>query len=194
MLYNNPIAYGTDFAPEQIARARAARQSPRREGVERRRPARHGDRASVLGDRLAHVRRHRRRASSRASPPGRAGWVAGLVNALPEESVLLFEHAMAGRAAEARRALRLVPAAAAPRHGAEVRAADQAGAGRSRARAASACAPPRLELAGAEREMALAMIRRAARRRGPAPAPRERRRPTRSRSSTRTPRASRRAS
>ena len=42
MLYNNPIAYGTDVLPEQLAELAQALPNLRRgEGVERRRAARH---------------------------------------------------------------------------------------------------------------------------------------------------------
>ncbi len=56
MLYNNPIAYGTDVLPEQLAELAAGAAEPRRrEGVERRR--------------APHDRDPRAR-----SPPGSRSW------------------------------------------------------------------------------------------------------------------------
>lgn len=100
MLYNNPIAYKTDFLPEQIAEL--AGQHPNLLGVK---------------ESSADVRRV---TALKAILPGRVrvlvgvddalvegvaagaeGWVAGLVSAFPEESVRLFELARAGRMAEA---------------------------------------------------------------------------------------------
>ena len=45
---------------------------------------------------------------------GAVGWIAGLVNALPAESVRLFDLAVGGQARRGARPLRVVPAAAAP--------------------------------------------------------------------------------
>ena len=44
---------------------------------------------------------------------GAEGWIAGLVNAFPEESVALFDAAVRGDKVEGATALQLVPAAAA---------------------------------------------------------------------------------
>ena len=60
---------------------------------------------------------------------GAVGWIAGLVNALPEESVRLFDLARAGPPRRGAGALRVVPAPPAPRRGAQVRPAHQARAG-----------------------------------------------------------------
>ena len=45
---------------------------------------------------------------------GAVGWIAGLVNALPAESVRLFDLAVGGPGGRGAGALRVVPAAAAP--------------------------------------------------------------------------------
>ena len=61
MLYNNPIAYKTDFLPAQIARAcRRASQPARRQGIERRPSACDGD-SRVAGRARADPGRRRRR-------------------------------------------------------------------------------------------------------------------------------------
>jgi 4-hydroxy-tetrahydrodipicolinate synthase len=100
MLYNNPIAYGTDVTPAQMGalasydNLHAVKESSgdiRRvtEIVER-----HGDRFRVfvgMDDVIVE-----------GMAAGAVGWIAGLVNALPVESVRLFELAAAGRTREVR--------------------------------------------------------------------------------------------
>jgi dihydrodipicolinate synthase/N-acetylneuraminate lyase len=93
MLYNNPVAYGTDFTPAQIAELAA--RSPNLAAVKEsstdvRRVtairALTGDRLSIMvGVDDAIVE---------GIEAGAVGWVAGLVNALPRESVDLFNLAM----------------------------------------------------------------------------------------------------
>ena len=100
MLYNNPIAYGTDFLPEQIeelakefANLKAVKESSadvRRVSAIR----------SLLGDRLA-IFIGVDDAIVEGIAAGAVGWVAGLVNALPRESVELFELAHACKVREA---------------------------------------------------------------------------------------------
>ena len=89
---------------------------------------------------------------------GATGWIAGLVNALPDESVLLFEHAIAGRIAEARALydwfLPLLRLDTVPKFVQLIKLVqEEVGLGSERVRA------PREMLVGAEREMALAIIR-----------------------------------
>jgi 1-pyrroline-4-hydroxy-2-carboxylate deaminase len=95
MLYNNPIAYGTDFVPAQInelaeefenlAAVKESSADVRRVTAIR---ALTGDRLSIfVGTDDAIVE---------GIEAGAVGWIAGLVNALPRESVALFEHAIAG--------------------------------------------------------------------------------------------------
>lgn len=100
MLYNNPIAYGTDFQPEEIAAL--AEQHPNMESVKesssdvRRVTAIRallGDRLKILvgvDDMIVE-----------GIAAGATGWIAGLVNAFPRESVALFELARDGRHDEA---------------------------------------------------------------------------------------------
>ena len=72
MLYNNPVAYGTDITPEQMIELRARHeQLPRGQGIERRHPAHYFAQAS--GRQLAgNIRRHGR-CGSRERSCGRDG-------------------------------------------------------------------------------------------------------------------------
>jgi 4-hydroxy-tetrahydrodipicolinate synthase len=95
MLYNNPVAYGTDFLPEQIAELAAEHENfhaVKESSTDVRRVtairALVGERLEVLvgvDDLIVE-----------AIPAGASGWIAGLVNALPKESVALFEYARQG--------------------------------------------------------------------------------------------------
>ena len=101
MLYNNPIAYGTDVLPEEIARL--AERHPNLVAVKEsstdiRRIA--AIRAEV-GNRLA-IFVGVEDLILEGIQAGAVGWIAGLVNALPAESVRLFDLAASGRIAEAR--------------------------------------------------------------------------------------------
>ena len=127
MLYNNPVAYGTDFVPEQIeelahefANLAAVKESST--DVRRVTAIR-----ALTGERLA-IFVGVDDAIVEGIEAGAVGWIAGLVNAFPRESVDLFELASAGRKHESQELYRLVSAAAAHGHGAEVRAAYQADA------------------------------------------------------------------
>ncbi|MBS0197556.1 MAG: dihydrodipicolinate synthase family protein [Planctomycetes bacterium] len=96
MLYNNPIAYGTDVLPEQLAELAASHanlQAVKESSADVRRVtairALMGERLAVLvgvDDLIVE-----------AIGAGATGWVAGLVNAFPAESVALFRYAMAGQ-------------------------------------------------------------------------------------------------
>lgn len=100
MLYNNPIAYGTDLTAAQVAvlaehhNLHAIKDSS---GDVRRLTAYR----ALLGDRLALLAGLDDMVME-ATLMGGDGWIAGLVNALPAESVRLFELARNGRVAEAR--------------------------------------------------------------------------------------------
>jgi len=100
MVYNNPIAYGTDLTPEDIARLadnpkfQAVKESAadtRRVSEIRRRL---GERMPIFCgvDDLAFE----------CFTLGAVGWVAGLVVAFPRETVRIWELAQAGHWAEAR--------------------------------------------------------------------------------------------
>ena len=91
---------------------------------------------------------------------GARGWVSGLTNAFPEESLALYEAAVAGDLERAPRDLSLVHAAPAPRRRARPRPGDQAlragdGAG---FRAGAAAAPP---LEGDRRAEVIGLMERA---------------------------------
>ncbi|HEY8312494.1 MAG TPA: dihydrodipicolinate synthase family protein, partial [Gemmatimonadaceae bacterium] len=100
MLYNNPIAYGTDVTPEQVVELtkhpnlHAVKESS---GDVRRVTAvvaRVGDRLNVfagLDDMIVE-----------SIVMGASGWIAGLVNAFPAESVELVRLASVGKIKEAR--------------------------------------------------------------------------------------------
>ena len=100
MLYNNPIAYGTDFLPEQIQELAGEYtnfHSVKESSADVRRVS--AIRA-LLGDRLA-ILVGVDDAILEGIAVGAAGWIAGLANALPRESVDLFDHGIAAEAAQA---------------------------------------------------------------------------------------------
>ena len=95
MLYNNPIAYKTDFLPEQVVelcQEHSNLQAIKESSADVRRIT--AIRA-LIGDRLQYsvgvddliVE---------GITAGATGWIAGLVNAFPRESVALFEKARKG--------------------------------------------------------------------------------------------------
>ena len=100
MLYNNPIAYGTDFLPEQIQELAGEFtnfHSVKESSADVRRVS--AIRA-LVGDRLA-VFVGVDDAILEAISVGATGWIAGLANALPRESVDLFDYGVAGKSADA---------------------------------------------------------------------------------------------
>jgi len=100
MLYNNPIAYGTDFTPEHIAELAAEHpnfQSVKESSTDTRRVS--AIRA-LLGGRL-DILVGVDDGIVEAIGVGAVGWIAGLANALPLESVELFTLASQGRRDEA---------------------------------------------------------------------------------------------
>ncbi len=95
MLYNNPVAYGTDFTPEQIVELAAEYEnfhSVKESSTDVRRVS--GIRA-LLADRL-QILVGVDDAIVEAIGMGADGWIAGLANALPRESVELFNLAANG--------------------------------------------------------------------------------------------------
>lgn len=93
MLYNNPVAYGTDFLPEQIQELAAEHEnfeSVKESSTDARRVS--AIRA-LLTDRL-EVFVGVDDAIIEGIGVGAKGWIAGLANALPRESVELFNCAM----------------------------------------------------------------------------------------------------
>ncbi|HTR03832.1 MAG TPA: dihydrodipicolinate synthase family protein [Thermoanaerobaculia bacterium] len=157
MLYNNPIAYGTDVLPQDLA-ALAARHANLAAVKESSADVRRVTAIRALcGDRLAlFVGVDDLIVEGLAA--GATGWIAGLVNALPAESVRLFDLAAGGRGAEARALyewfLPLLRLDVVPKFVQLIKLAQQeCGLGSERVR------PPRLVLEGAERAEALAVIR-----------------------------------
>lgn len=99
MLYNNPVAYGTDFLPEQIAELASDFQhlaAVKESSMDVRRVTAI---RSLIGDRLA-IFVGVDDAIVEGIDAGAVGWIAGLVNALPRESVDLFELGRTGRKQE----------------------------------------------------------------------------------------------
>lgn len=148
MLYNNPVAYGTDFAPEEIeelAQDFANLSAVKESSTDVRRVT--AIRA-LCGDRLA-VFMGVDDAIVEGIDAGAVGWVAGLVNALPRESVDLFDLAAAGKKQEAfelyRWFLPLLRMDTVPKFVQLIKQMQQeAGVGSARVR------PPRLQLEGEE--------------------------------------------
>lgn len=98
MLYNNPPAYGTDVSPEEVLAL--ASDHPNLTGVKES----SGDVRRItalrelLGDRL-ELSVGVDDALLEGLRAGAVGWVAGLANALPDESLALFRAARAGAGA-----------------------------------------------------------------------------------------------
>jgi 1-pyrroline-4-hydroxy-2-carboxylate deaminase len=93
MLYNNPVAYGTDFLPEHIMELAAEHEnleSVKESSADARRVS--AIRA-LLNDRL-EVFVGVDDAIIEGIGVGATGWIAGLANALPRESVDLFNFAL----------------------------------------------------------------------------------------------------
>jgi 4-hydroxy-tetrahydrodipicolinate synthase len=89
MLYNNPIAYGTDFLPEHIREL--AGECANFEAVkESSTDARRVSAIRALLDRRLEISVGVDDAVLEAIGVGATGWIAGLANALPRESVDLF--------------------------------------------------------------------------------------------------------
>ena len=166
MLYNNPIAYRTDFKPGQIAelaRTHGNLAAVKESSADIRRIAaiRH-----LLGARLA-ILVGVDDVIVEGIAAGATGWVAGLVNAMPLESVRLFDLATRAVSADASTAAQASAAAdelyrwflplltldTVPKFVQLIKLVQQqVGRGHERVRG------PRLVLEGAEREAALALI------------------------------------
>jgi 4-hydroxy-tetrahydrodipicolinate synthase len=101
MLYNNPVAYGTDFLPEQVAEMAgkiSTLHAVKESSTDVRRitaiRALAGDRLRIfvgVDDVIVE-----------GINAGAVGWIAGLVSAFPKESVDLFNFALNGDAKKAR--------------------------------------------------------------------------------------------
>lgn len=157
MLYNNPVAYGTDFTPEEIrelAQDYANLAAVKESSTDVRRVT--AIRA-LCGDRLA-VFVGVDDAIVEGIEAGAAGWIAGLVNAFPRESVELFELARSGKKRQTfelyRWFLPLLRMDTVPKFVQLIKQAqEEVGAGSARVR------PPRLVLEGEELAVARAAVR-----------------------------------
>ena len=159
MLYNNPVAYRTDFLPRHIAEL--AGELPNLQAVKesstdvRRVTAIR----ALLGQRL-DILVGVDDAIVEAVEVGATGWIAGLVNAFPAESIALYRCAIEGRKAEAfalyRWFLPLLRMDTVPKFVQLIKLAQQrVGMGNDRVR------PPRLALCGDELREAMAVLDRA---------------------------------
>jgi 4-hydroxy-tetrahydrodipicolinate synthase len=159
MLYNNPVAYGTDFLPEQIRELAAEHENfaaVKESSTDVRRVTWI---KALVGDRL-DISVGVDDAIVEGIAAGAVGWVAGLVNALPRESVALFDYAMRGEHEKARKLyewfLPLLRLDTVPKFVQLIKLVQaEVGMGSARVR------PPRLELVGAELEDAQRVIRHA---------------------------------
>ncbi|MBS1724101.1 MAG: dihydrodipicolinate synthase family protein [Armatimonadetes bacterium] len=158
MLYNNPVAYGTDVSAEQTAELASSHANlhaiKESSGDVRRISALR----AVLGDRL-HICVGVDDLILEGMAVGAEGWVAGLVNAFPRESVELYELCRRkewGLAFDLYRwFLPLLRLDVVPKFVQLIKLAQQeVGMGSEAVRA------PRLPLAGAERDEALSVIRK----------------------------------
>jgi dihydrodipicolinate synthase/N-acetylneuraminate lyase len=146
MLYNNPVAYGTDFQPREIQELAAEfenLEAVKESSMDARRVS--AIRA-LLGDRL-EVFVGVDDAVLETVGVGATGWVAGLANALPHESVTLFNLAVQGENEKAFRLYRwflpLLRMDTPPNFVQLIKLVQaEVGVGNARVR------PPRLELAG----------------------------------------------
>ncbi len=150
MLYNNPIAYGTDFLPEQIQELTSEHENL--EAVkESSADVRRVSAIRALLDRRITISVGVDDAIIEAISVGATGWVAGLANALPRESVELFNCGIQGDKEKAfelyRWFLPLLRMDTTPDFVQLIKLVQaEVGIGNARVR------PPRLELAGKELE------------------------------------------
>jgi 1-pyrroline-4-hydroxy-2-carboxylate deaminase len=159
MLYNNPVAYGTDFIPEQMQELAAEHknfEAVKESSTDARRVAA----IRALLDRRLDIAVGVDDAVLEAVGVGATGWVAGLANALPRESVDLFNYGINGEREKAmdiyRWFLPLLRMDTVPNFVQLIKLVQaEAGMGNTRVR------PPRLELVGEELEQAKKMIRHA---------------------------------
>jgi 4-hydroxy-tetrahydrodipicolinate synthase len=163
MLYNNPIAYGTDFLPEQVKEL--AEEQENLKAVKE---------STADVRRVAAIRALLRNrlevfvgvddAIVEGVAVGASGWIAGLANALPRESVALFQCALDGEREKAleiyRWFLPLLRMDTVPNFAQLIKLVQaEVGMGNSRVRA------PRLELVGEDLEKTKKSIKEALRNR-----------------------------
>ncbi len=156
MLYNNPIAYGTDVLPDhllELATDHPNLVAVKESSADVRRIT--GIRA-LLGERLA-ISVGVDDAVLEGVDAGATSWVAGVANALPSESVELFRLAASGQRSEAfevyRWFLPLLRMDSSPKFVQLIKLLQaETGHGPARVR------PPRLELEGEERTQAIETV------------------------------------
>ena len=156
MLYNNPIAYGTDVLPdgvERLAHRHENLAAVKESSTDVRRVT---DIRRLLGDRLA-IFVGVDDVIVEGMHAGAVGWIAGLVNAFPRESVALFELVRDGKEDAARALyewfLPLLRLDTVPKFIQLIKLVQgECGRGSARVR------PPRLELQGRGREEARALV------------------------------------
>ena len=161
MLYNNPVAYGTDFLPEQIAELAAEYENfaaVKESSTDVRRVT--AIRA-LLADRL-QIFVGVDDAIVEGIAAGAVGWVAGLVNAFPAESVALFNYASLGKREEAEALYRwflpMLRMDTVPKFVQLIHQVQQeTGTGNARVR------PPRLQVSGTELDETRAVVAEALR-------------------------------
>jgi dihydrodipicolinate synthase/N-acetylneuraminate lyase len=161
MLYNNPVAYGTDFLPEQIQQL-AAEHDNFEAVKESSTDARRVSAIRALLDRRLEISVGVDDAVLEAVGVGATGWIAGLANALPRESVDLFNLGVNGESDKAfelyRWFLPLLRMDTVPNFVQLIKLVQvEVGIGNALVR------PPRLELVGTEREQTVTIIRDALR-------------------------------
>jgi 4-hydroxy-tetrahydrodipicolinate synthase len=161
MLYNNPVAYGTDFLPEQIEELAAEHENF--EAVkESSTDVRRVSAIRALLDHRLNILVGVDDAVLEAIGVGATGWVAGLANALPRESVELFNSGINEETDKAfelyRWFLPLLRMDTVPIFVQLIKLVQaEVGIGNARVR------PPRLELVGRELDQAQKIIRNALR-------------------------------
>ena len=157
MLYNNPIAYKVDFLPHQVAELInecPTLQAIKESSADVRRIA---EIRRLLGNRI-HILCGVDDLIVEAVLAGAEGWIAGLVNAFPRESVDVFNYAQSGNVSKAFELylwfLPLLRLDVVPKFVQLIKLVQQeVGMGSERVRA------PRLALVGPEREAALEILR-----------------------------------
>lgn len=159
MLYNNPVAYGTDFWPEQIEQLAAEHDNLHAIKESSTDARRVSGILALVRDRL-EILVGVDDAIVEAIGVGASGWIAGLANALPRESVELFNLAVNGDREQAfelyRWFLPLLRLDTVVKFVQLIKLVQsEVGMGNPRVR------PPRLELAGAELEEVSRTIRKA---------------------------------
>lgn len=159
MLYNNPISYGTDFLPEQIAEL-ASEHENLHAVKESSTDVRRVSAIRALTEKRLAIFVGVDDAIVEGISAGANGWIAGLVNAFPAESVALFDYASAGKATEAfelyRWFLPLLRMDTVPKFVQLIKLVQQeVGMGNARVR------PPRLELIGEELAQSRAILQQA---------------------------------